>query len=109
MIVTGNAQRLDPRIDQELCQDTLNLCLAALEVVAANKRLVPLCQLDTAGHKRILRRAIDERRSFQDGRYGKDGRGGNFLVRALDGGQEVVGGIVDAWEDVGVALSVGGP
>jgi hypothetical protein len=109
VVITRNAQRLDTRIDQKLCQHTLDLCLATLEIVTANERLVPFRELDAAGHKGVLRGAIDEWRAFQDGRHGKDGRGGHFVVRGLDGGQEVVGCIVDRGQDVGVSLGIGGP
>lgn len=109
VIITRNAQRLDTRIDQKLGQHTLDLCLATLEIITANKRLVPFRELNAAGHKRVLRGAVDERRAFQDGRYGKDGRGGHFVVRGFDGGQEVVGRVVDRGENVGVSLGVGGP
>jgi len=109
MVVRGNRGQLDASVDEEVNQGRLHLGLAGLEVVAANEGAVALGQLDAAGHEGVLRRAVDERDALQDGGDGKDGRGRDLLVAVLDGVQEVVSGVVDALNDAGIALSVGGP
>ena len=109
MVVTRDRQRLDTSIDQKLRQHTLHFGLATFEIISPNERLVLLGQLNTTGHKRILGRTIDERRTLQNGRDGKDGRRGHFIVAVLDGRQEVVGGIVHPGENLGVALGIGRP
>jgi len=66
-------------------------------------------ELDAAGDKGVLRAAVDERRTFEDAGDGKDCGGSNLGVAGFDGCQKICGGVVDSWDDVGVALSVGSP
>lgn len=68
-----------------------------------------LSKLNTTGNKRVLGRAVDERHAFENGSDGKNGRGGDFLVRGLNGLEKVVGSVIDPWNDVGITLSIGSP
>lgn len=54
-------------------------------------------------------RPVDEGRLLEDAGYGEDGGGGYFLVPLLDRFEQVVGGVVDAGDDVRVAFGVGCP
>lgn len=109
VVVRRDGQRLDTSIDQKLCQNRLDLGLTRLEVVTTDERVMLLSKLDTTGNESVLGRTVDERDAFKDRGDGKDGRGGNFVVRLVDRLEERLGGIVDSGDDVGVSLSVGGP
>jgi hypothetical protein len=109
VVVRRDGERLDPGVDEELGEDRLDLCLTRLEVVAADERLVLLGQLDAAGDKRVLGRTVDERDALEDRGNGKDGRGGDLVVGRFHRGEKVLGGVVDARNNVGVAFSVGRP
>ena len=109
VVVGDDADRFDPGADQEIHHDGLHLRLPTLEVVASNEDVEAFRQLDGAGHERVLRTAVDVGAVFQHGGDGKDGRRGDFRVAFLDGGQEVVGGVVDAFDDVREAFRVRGP
>lgn len=61
MIVTDNGDGFDARTHQEVHQHGLYFGLTRLEVIAGNKDLSLLGQLDQAGHKSVLRRSIDVR------------------------------------------------
>jgi len=109
MVVTGDGGELDTGIDQEVHQSRLHLGLARLEVVAADKGTALLRELKSTGHKRVLGRAVDEGCVLQDGGHGKDGGRGDLGMAGLDRVDQVVGGVVDARNDVGIPFSVGGP
>jgi hypothetical protein len=109
VVVRRDGERLDTGVDEELGEDRLDLCLTRLEVVAADERLVLLGELDAAGDKRVLRRAVDERDALEDRGNGKDRRGGDLVVRRFHRGEEVLGSVVDARDDFGVTFSVGRP
>jgi len=109
VVVAGNRGELDTSVDQEIDQRRLHLGLAGLEVITSDESGVPLGKLDRAGHESVLRRAVDERSVLQDRGHGEDGGRGNLRVAALDGVEEVVGGVVDTGDDVRIALRVGGP
>lgn len=109
MVVACNRGQFDAGIDQEIHQSGLHLGLAGLEVVAPNERPVLLSQVDGTGNKRVLRRPVDEGCVLQNTGHGKDSRRRNLLVTLFDGLQQVLGRVVDARDDVGVALGVGGP
>eukprot|EP00053_Salpingoeca_punica_P013417 m.121411 g.121411 ORF g.121411 m.121411 type:complete len:543 (-) comp16203_c1_seq1:553-2181(-) len=109
VVVRGDGARLDAGVDEKVHQHRLHLRLAALEVVASNVDALALGQLNEAGHARVLRGAIDEGRALEDASDGIDGRGRDLLVRGLDGGEQVVGRVVDARHNVGKALRVGRP
>jgi hypothetical protein len=83
--------------------------LARLEVIATDEGLVSLGKLGASRDKSILRRAVDERDTLEDATDCKDGRRRNFGMALLDALQEIVGGIVNARNDVGIALGVSGP
>jgi hypothetical protein len=70
---------------------------------------VLLGERDGAGDKGVLRGAVDEGGALEDAGDGEDGRGRDLGVAVADGLEEVGGRVVDAGDDVGVALGVGGP
>lgn len=109
MVVGSDAERLDAALDEELGQARLDLGLTALEVVATNVGLVLLGELDAAGDKGVLGGAVDVRHAFEDGRHGEQGRGRHFGVAVPDGLFQVGGRVVDAGDELRVALGVGGP
>ena len=109
VVVRSDRERLDTSVDEELGEDRLDLGLSGLEIVSGDERFVVLGKVDAAGNKGVLGSSVDEGRSLEDGSDGKDGRRRNFGVRILDGLEQVLLGVVDAGDDLGVALSVGSP
>lgn len=109
MVVAGNGGQLDTGVDQEVNQSRLHLGLARLEVIATNEGVVLLSELDSAWNKGVLRRAVDEWHLLKDTGNSEDGGRRDFLVTVLDGLQEVLSGIIDTLDDVGVTLGVGSP
>lgn len=109
MVVAGNRRELDAGVDEEVDEGRLHFGLARLEVVAANEGAVLLGELDGAGDKRVLGRAVDKGRLLEDAGNSEDGRGGNLLVAGLNGLEQVLGRVVDALEEVGETLRVGSP
>jgi hypothetical protein len=83
--------------------------LAGLEVVTADEGVVTLGELDGTGNESVLGGAVDEGDTFEDAGYSEDGGGGDLFVAGLNGLEEVVGGVVDAFEDLCEALGVGSP
>lgn len=109
MVVAGDAERLDTGVDKELGEDTLEFGLTTLQVVTTDEGVMTLGEIDDTGNEGVLRSAVDEGGVLEDGSYGEDGGRRDFGVRILDSGEEVVGGIVDASDDVAVALGVRSP
>lgn len=109
MIVAGNGGELDTGVDQEVNERGLHLSLSRLEIVTTDEGIVLLGELDSTRDERVLRRAVDEWSILEDGCDGKDSRRRDFLVASLDRLDQVVRGVVDALDDVGIALRVGGP
>jgi len=107
--LTSDRERLDSSVDEELGEDRLDLGLTRLEVVSGDEGLVVLGKVDATGNEGVLRRSVDEGRALENGSDGKDGRRSDLGVRILDGLEEVLLGVVDAGDDLGVALSVGSP
>ena len=60
VVVASNRGELETRVDEEVDESRLHLSLAGLEVVAADETLVLLGEVDAAGDKGVLRRAVDE-------------------------------------------------
>ena len=109
VVVAGDRRHLDAGVDEELDQRGLHLGLARLEVVAADEGIVPLGEIDDTGDEGVLGRAVDERRTLEDAGDGEDGRRSHLGVAVVDGSQDVVGRVVDALDEVGIAFGVGGP
>ncbi|EPY31188.1 myo-inositol-1-phosphate synthase [Strigomonas culicis] len=109
MVVAGNALRLDAGADEELDERRLHLGLAALEVVTADEDLVVVRQLDETAAQRVLRGAVDVAAALQHRGERVQQRRGELRLVALDGGNEVVGRVVDAHLVLAEALRVGGP
>ena len=109
MVVAGNGGELDTSADQEVNEGGLHLGLTRLEVITTNKGNVALGELNGSRHKCVLRRSIDERRFLKDARDGENRGWGDLLVPRLDSSHQIVSGIVDTFDDVGVTLSVGSP
>ena len=109
MVVACNGGQLDTGIDEEVDQSRLHLGLARLEVIATNVGVVLLSKFNGTRNKGVLGRAIDERGVLQDTGDGKDRGGRNLLVALFDGLEQVVSSVVDAGNQVGVALGVGSP
>ena len=105
----SNGGELDTGVDKEVNKRGLHLGLTGLEVVTADEGVVALSELEAARNEGVLGGAVDEGDTLEDGGHGEDGGGGNFLVRGLDGLEEVVGGVVDTGDDLGETLGVGGP
>jgi hypothetical protein len=66
-------------------------------------------ELNSTRDERVLRRTIDEWNALKNRGNSKDGRWRNLLVARLDSLEQVVRSVVDALDDVCIALSVGGP
>lgn len=109
MVVGRDGERLDARIDEELCEDGLELGLTRLEVVTTDERLVLLGQLDDTRDKGVLGGTVDKGLALENGSDGKDGGRRNLGVRSADRVEHVLGGIVDTGDDVAVTFGVGGP
>lgn len=109
MVVARDGGQLNAGVDQEVDQGRLHLGLAGLEVVAADEGAMALGQVDGSRDEGVLRRAVDEGRALEYASHGEDGGGGDLLVAGLDSLEEVVGRVVDARDDVGITLGVGGP
>lgn len=109
VVVRSDGQGLDAGIDKEVDEHRLELGLTALEVVAADEDTVTLGEIDQTGNKGVLRAAVDKGGSFEDRSHGKDCRRGNFRMALLERGEEVVGSVVDAFDNVREPLGVGGP
>mmetsp|Transcript_48962 Transcript_48962/g.123168 ORF Transcript_48962/g.123168 Transcript_48962/m.123168 type:complete len:512 (+) Transcript_48962:227-1762(+) len=109
MVVGHDGDRLETRGDQEIDQHRLHLGLARLEVVTGDRHLTLESQLDEARHEGVLGTAVDVRATLQHGSDGEQGGRAHLLVVVLHAGQQVVGGVVDAGDDITEALSVGGP
>ena len=109
VVVGGDGEGLDTSVDEELGEDGLELGLAGLEVITTDEGLLALGELDGTRDKGVLGSTVDEGLVLEDGGDSEDGGGGNLRVGVLDGVQEVIGGVVDARDDIGVALGVGGP
>lgn len=73
VIVRSNRQRLDTGIDKKFGEDRLDFGLTRLEIVTADKGLVPLSKLDASRHKGVLGRSVDEGDAFQDTGHSKNG------------------------------------
>lgn len=109
MVIAGDAERLDAGVDEELGEDALHLGLTGFEVVAGNEGLLSLGEGDAAGNEGVLRGTVDEGDALEDRSDGEDGRRRDLVVRVLDSVQEIVGRVVDAVDQIGVSLRVGGP
>ena len=109
MVVACNGGEFDTRVDQKVNKGRLHLGLTRLEVVATNESAVLLCKLDGTWNEGVLRRTVDERSVFEDGRNSNDSRRSDLLVARLDCLHEFVGSVIDALQDVGVPLRVGSP
>mmetsp|Transcript_35053 Transcript_35053/g.81076 ORF Transcript_35053/g.81076 Transcript_35053/m.81076 type:complete len:337 (+) Transcript_35053:911-1921(+) len=109
MVVGDDGDGLDARRDQKVHQDALHLGLSRFEIVPRNKYFFFGGQLHDPRHEGVLWRSVDEGASLQNGRH-RETRGGRHLrLVALDGGQEVLGRIVDALLYGGETLRVGRP
>ena len=75
MIVRCDGCELDTGVDHEVDEGRFHLGLSGFEVVATDERAVFLGELDAAGYKSVLRRAVDERCVLQDTCHGEDGGG----------------------------------
>lgn len=109
MVVARDAQHLDTRSSQEVGEHALDLGLTSLEVISGDEGLVRFSEGDAARDEGVLRSAVDEGTVFEDGSDGKECGRRDFGVRLLDGLEEVLGGVVDARDDVRVTLGVGCP
>lgn len=109
MVVRRDGQRLDTGINEKLSQNRLELGLARLEIVATDERLFMFGELDDTRNEGVLGSTVDERFALENRSDGEDRRRGNFRVRGLDSVEDVLGGVVDAGNEVAVAFGVGSP
>jgi hypothetical protein len=109
MVVAGDGGKLDTSADHEVNKSGLHLGLTRLEVVTTNEGVVLLGKLDGARNEGVLGRAVDEWNTLKDGGDREDGGRSDLFMAGLNGLEQIVGGIIDSLEDVGVALGVGSP
>lgn len=109
VIVRGNGGELDTSADHEVNQSRLHLGLARLEIVAPNEGIVLLSKLNSTRHERVLRGAVDEWNALKNRGNGKDSGRRDLFVTRLNSLHQVVRRVVNALDDVGVALSVSSP
>ena len=109
VVVARDGGKLNTGVDQEVNKGRLHLGLARLEVVTANERVVLLSKLDGAWNEGVLWGTVDEWSILEDGSNSEHGGWGDLLVARLDGLEQVLSGVVDALDDVGITLGVGSP
>jgi hypothetical protein len=109
MVVGGDGERLDTRVDEEFGKDRLEFGLARLQIVTSDERLMTFSEVDDTGNKGVLRSTVDKGFTFENSSDSEKGRRRNLGVRGFDRVQEVIGCIVDSRNDVAVPLSVGSP
>eukprot|EP00955_Chlamydomonas_euryale_P084946 364033-Chlamydomonas_euryale.AAC.6 len=109
VVVRHDRHRLQAGTDKVVDEHRLELGLPALEVVAADKHVAAHRHLDHARHKRVLRRAVDKRHALLHRRDGIQRRRRNLRLVALNRCQQIVRGVVEAVDELGVALRVCGP
>ena len=109
MVVTYNTQRTNPSLDQELCENALDLGLTGFEIIAPNERLILLGEVDTSRHKCILRSTVDERDSFKNTTDCEDRRRSNFRMIGFHTLEKVFSRIVDTRNDLGIPFRISGP
>lgn len=109
VIVRGNGGELDTSADHEVNQSRLHLGLARLEIVAPNEGIVLLSKLNSTRHERVLRGAVDEWNALKNRGNGKDSGRRDLFVTRLNSLHQIVRRVVNALNDVGVALSVSSP
>lgn len=109
MVVAGHRSKFDAGVNHEVHQSRLHLGLAGFEVIATNEGAMLFCQFNGSRYECILWRAIDEWCVLEDTSDSKDGRGSHFRVSGLDSLHQVVGSIVYALDDIGIAFGVGSP
>ncbi len=109
MIIRTDGQGFDPSVDQKFGQDRLDLCLTRFEIVTTDKTLKTFRKLDTTWDESVLRRSVDVRYSFQDGCNSENGWRRYFWVGLANCFEQIVGGIVDPWNDICVSFRVGCP
>ena len=109
MVVRDDRRRLDPGAHQKVDEHRLHLRLARLEVVASHQHTFFDCEAQKTGHESVLRGTVDEGAPFEDGRERIKLRRRDLGVVCRDRREEVLGGVVDPFDDVGVALGVGRP
>ena len=109
VVVAGNGGEFDTSVDQEVDECGLHLCLARLEVITSDESTMLLGKCNCTRNESVLRRAIDEWDTLEDGGNGKDGGWSNLLVTFLDSLQEIFGSIVNTIDELSETLSVGSP
>ena len=80
VIIARNRERFNASIDEELGQNTLELCLSRLQVVTANERLVLLRELNDTRNESVLGSAVYERSAFEDRSNSEDGARRDFVM-----------------------------
>ena len=109
VVVGSNRGELDTGADHEVDEGRLHLGLTRLEVVTANEGVVLLGELDSTRDECVLRGTVDEGNTLKNGSHSKDSGRGNLFVTRFDRFEQVVRRVVDALDDVGIALSVSSP
>lgn len=109
VVVRRDRGQLDAGADQEVDEGRLHLGLPGLEVVAADEGAVLLSKVNGTRDEGVLGGAVDEWHVVEDTGDSEDGGRSNLLVSVSDGLEQVVGGVVDARDELSEALSVGSP
>ena len=109
VIVAHDRRRLDAGAHEKVNEDRLYLCLSRFEVVAADEYATLLRQLNHSWNKRVLWTPVDVRRTLEDWRNGKQGRGWYLIFIATDRLEQCSGSVVQSGTNFTEALSVGSP
>jgi len=109
VIVRDNRARLDTSRDEEIDDDGLDLGLTSLEVITTDVDTMTFSEFENTRDEGVLGRTVDESAAFEDGGNGEDGGRRDFRSVGLDGGEEVVGSIVQTGLDFRETFSVGSP
>ncbi len=109
MVVGSDGGQLDTGGDEEVNEGGLHLGLAGLEVVTSDEGALLLGELNGTCNECVLWGAVDEWNLVKDTCDSEDGGWSNLLVSGLDGLHEVLGGVVDTWDELSEALGVGSP
>ena len=109
MVIGCNGSEFDTSADQEVDESRLHLGLARLEVITTNEGVVLLGKFNATSNEGVLWRAIDEWGTLKDRCNSENGGRSDLGMAVLDCLHEVISGVVDARNELGETLGVGGP
>ena len=109
MVVASNGHGLNTRGDQPIDQNRLELGLTSLEVITTDGDVAAESHVQHTRDEGVLGRTVDVGAVLEDGSDGKEKRRGDLVLLTLDGGHQVLFGVVDASQNVREPLCVGRP